>query len=60
MAQFTIRVPDEMQARIKAVAHDEKRSMNGQIEWLLGFALDMRDKMAAEGFLRARGNKEER
>ena len=39
MAQFTIRIPDEMRDRIKAAADEDRRSMNGEIEWLLESSL---------------------
>jgi hypothetical protein len=35
MAQFTIRIPDEMRDRIRSAAEGHKRSLNGEIEWLL-------------------------
>jgi hypothetical protein len=38
-----IRIPDEMRDRIKQAAADDKRSMNGEIEWLLGDSLDRRE-----------------
>ena len=43
MAQFTIRVPDDLHERLKAAAAADKRSMNGEIEWLLLVALGHRD-----------------
>jgi hypothetical protein len=43
MATFTIRIPDEMRDRIKAAADEDRRSMNGEIEWLLGSSLDRRE-----------------
>jgi hypothetical protein len=43
MAQFTIRIPDELRDRIVAAAGADKRSMNGEIEWLLEAALDHRE-----------------
>jgi plasmid stability protein len=39
MAQFTIRVPDEMHERLKAAAALETRSLNGEIVHLLDCAL---------------------
>ena len=42
MAQFTIRIDDELHARIKAAAAEDKRSRNGEIEWLLQVALEWR------------------
>ena len=39
MATFTIRIPDEMRDRIKAAADEDRRSMNGEIEWLLESSL---------------------
>lgn len=35
MAQFTIRIPDELHDYIKAAAAEDKRSMNGEVHWLL-------------------------
>lgn len=46
MATFTIRIPDEMRDRIKAAADEDRRSMNGEIEWLLGNSLDRRENGA--------------
>jgi hypothetical protein len=43
MATFTIRIPDEMRDRIKAAADEDRRSMNGEIEWLLESSLDQRE-----------------
>jgi hypothetical protein len=43
MATFTIRIPDEMRDRIKAAADEDRRSMNGEIEWLLGSSLEQRE-----------------
>lgn len=43
MAQFTIRVRDEIRDRIKKVAGEDHRSMNGEIEWLLESALCQRE-----------------
>jgi len=43
MATFTIRIPDEMRDRIRQAAADDKRSMNGEIEWLLSDSLDRRE-----------------
>lgn len=43
MAQFTIRIPDEMRDRIKAAADEDRRSMNGEIEWLLADSLSRRE-----------------
>lgn len=48
MAQFTIRIPDEMRDRIKESASADKRSMNGQIEWLLQHALEARESNQGE------------
>ena len=48
MAQFTIRIPDEARDRIKAAAGEDRRSMNGEIEWLLERGLDYRDGLAFE------------
>jgi hypothetical protein len=42
MAQFTIRIPDDLRDRIKAAADEDKRSMAGEIEWLLDAMLAMR------------------
>lgn len=42
MATFTIRIPDEMRDRIKAAADEDRRSMNGEIEWLLESSLASR------------------
>jgi len=42
MAAFTIRIPDEMQDRIRHAAAEDKRSMNGEVEWLLESALSRR------------------
>jgi hypothetical protein len=50
MAQFTIRIPDETRDRIKAAADRDKRSLNGEIEYMLDAFLEMRalsDEMAA-------------
>ena len=41
MAAFTIRIPDEMRDRIRQRAETDKRSVNGEIEWLLDAALGM-------------------
>lgn len=49
MAQFTIRIPDEMRDRIKAAADADKRSMNAEIEWLLESALASRHETSTEG-----------
>jgi len=35
MAQFTIRIPDELRGTIIAAAEADERSMNGEITWLL-------------------------
>ncbi len=43
MAQFTIRIPDEMRERIKAAAAQDIRSLNGEVEWLLDAALRSRE-----------------
>lgn len=43
MAEFTIRIPDDLRERIKAAASADRRSMNGEIEWLLLVALGSRD-----------------
>ena len=43
MATFTIRIPDTMRTRIKAFAEADKRSMNGEVEWLLEEALKARE-----------------
>jgi hypothetical protein len=42
MAQFTIRVPDELRDDIKAAAERDDRSMNGEINWLLRVGLEQR------------------
>ncbi len=42
MAQFTIRIADELHDRIKAAAAEDRRSGNGEIEWLLEMALKWR------------------
>jgi len=46
MAQFTIRISDELRDRIKTAAEQDKRSMNGEIEWLLDAMLTARTKDA--------------
>jgi hypothetical protein len=48
MATFTIRIPDEMRDRIKAAADEDRRSMTGEIEWLLERGMDYRDRLAFE------------
>lgn len=40
MVSYTLRVPDELYARIAAAADREHRSIHGQILWLLEHALD--------------------
>ena len=35
MAPFPIRIPDEMDDRIKQAASEDNRSKNGEIKWLL-------------------------
>lgn len=42
MATFTIRISDEMRDRIKSAADEDRRSMNGEVEWLLEGALARR------------------
>ncbi len=49
MAQFTIRVPDEMRERIKRAAEGDRRSMNAEIEWLLDDALARREECSGSG-----------
>jgi hypothetical protein len=49
MAQFTIRIPDELHDRIKQAAEEDRRSRNGEIEWLLDTALSRRRKPAKRG-----------
>jgi hypothetical protein len=49
MAQFTIRIPDELRDRIVSAADADKRSMNGEIEWLLEGALAERAKRGTSG-----------
>lgn len=43
MAQFTIRIPDDLHDRIKTAADEDRRSMNGEIEWLLADSLNHRE-----------------
>jgi hypothetical protein len=43
MAQFTIRIPDNLRDRIKAAADEDMRTMNGEIEWLLAASLNHRE-----------------
>lgn len=40
MKKITVRLGDELHARIEQAAGREKRSLNGQIEWLLLAGLD--------------------
>jgi hypothetical protein len=47
MAQFTIRISDELRDRIRAAAARDKRSVNGEIEWLLEAELDRQDSAGA-------------
>jgi hypothetical protein len=47
MSQFTIRIPDDLRDRIAAAAAEDRRSMNGEIEWLLEAALAARQQGAA-------------
>jgi hypothetical protein len=42
MAQFTIRIPDELRDRIKTAAGEDLRSMTAEIEWLLDTGLQWR------------------
>lgn len=49
MTQFTIRIPDELRDRIVAAAGEDKRSMNGEIEWLLERALAARKSTKEQG-----------
>jgi hypothetical protein len=46
MAQFTIRIPDALRDEIKQAAGEDRRSMSGEIEWLLTAALSRRRKPA--------------
>ena len=43
MAQFTIRIPDDLRDRIKAAAEQDRRSMNSEIEWLLENSIAARE-----------------
>jgi len=45
MAQYTIRVPDELDERIRTAAAEDRRSKNGEIEWLLETALLARQQV---------------
>ena len=49
MAQFTIRVPDELHADVKRAAEEDRRSGNGEIEWLLAAALARRRHTPGSG-----------
>ena len=53
MAQFTIRVPDEMHGRIKTAAGEDTRSLNGEIVHLLAYALTHRPQFTVEHRLAA-------
>jgi hypothetical protein len=48
MAQFTIRIPDDLRDRIKAASDEDMRTMNGEIEWLLADALNHREAAIKE------------
>jgi hypothetical protein len=50
MAQFTIRIDDDLRDRIRDAAAEDKRSMNGEIEWLLDAMLAMRSAHKTLGF----------
>jgi hypothetical protein len=41
--KLTLRVPGNLHAQLATAAEADKRSMNGEIEWLLGAALAMRE-----------------
>jgi hypothetical protein len=61
MAQFTIRIPDEMRDRIRQAAAEDRRSMNAEIEWLLDTSLsrwlpDRRGKEVRPGDGNSRNN----
>ncbi len=45
MAEFTIRIPDDLDDRVKAAAAASKRSKNGEIEWLIERGLDAEDEI---------------
>jgi hypothetical protein len=50
MASFTIRIPDELKARVEDAAVRDKRSVNKEVEYLLDAiltALEMNDEMNA-------------
>lgn len=47
MAEFTIRIPDDLDDRVKAAAVVAKRSRNGEIEWLIERGLDAEDEIAS-------------
>jgi hypothetical protein len=58
MATFTIRIPDELQDRIKTSAEKDKRSVNAEIEWMLESFIVMRQMGEAVGAM-AEGNRDE-
>lgn len=47
MKTVSVRLPDDIHDRIKATAELDRRSLNGEILWLLEQGLDARD-IAAE------------
>ena len=47
MAQYTIRVPDELDARVQQAASEDTRSKNGEINWLLRLGLAARTERPA-------------
>ena len=44
MAQFTIRIPDELNERVRTAAAEDHRSKNSEIRLLLGAGLTLRDQ----------------
>lgn len=42
MKQVNLRLPDDLHARVKQAAQQDRRSLNGEILWLLDRALDAR------------------
>jgi hypothetical protein len=43
VAAFTIRIPDELRDQVRTAAENDRRSVNGQIEWMLWQQLGQRD-----------------
>lgn len=42
--KLTVRLPHELHARVKALAHEDRRSLNAQLVWLLDAAVDLEER----------------